>query len=281
MSRARGGAWLLLTPANGWLALFFGLPLLTVVVISFWKVAEYKLVAALGLQNYVALAQPLYVGVLARTFKIALIVTAVSALVGYPVAYFLSLKVKRYRILLLTLIVLPLWTSYLVRTFAWMLVLGSNGVINFFLLKLGSVDQPVRWLLYSEFSVILALVHIYIPFFIVPVYTILEKLDRRLIEASYDLGATPFRTFWTVTFPLSLPGVAIGCLFVFIPAAGAYVTPQLLGGPNVLMLGSIIADQFGLSFNYPFGSALALVLMAGILLGTILILRLGRVKGLK
>ena len=279
--RRRAGTWSLLAPASAWLLLFFGLPLLTVVIVSFWTVVDYKLVADLGLHNYQKLAQPLYLGILGRTFRIALVVTLISALVGYPVAYYLSLKVRRFRLVLLTLIVLPLWTSYLVRTFAWMLVLGSNGVINFFLTRSGLVNQPVRWLLYSEFSVVVALVHIYVPFFIIPVYTVLEKLDRKLVEASRDLGASSFSTFWSVIFPLSLPGVATGCLFVFIPAAGAYVTPELLGGPNVVMIGSVIAQQFGLVFEYPFGSALALALMGGILFAAMLILRLGHVKGLR
>lgn len=281
MNGARRGAWLLLAPANIWLALFFGLPALIVVVISFWRVIDYKLVPGLGLHNYAKLAQPLYLDILGRTFGIAAIVTIFAAVIGYPVAYFLALRIRRYRLLILTLVVLPLWTSYLVRTFAWMLVLGSNGVINYILVNTGLVEGPVRWLLYSKFSVVLALVHIYIPFFILPVYAVLEKLDRRLLEASHDLGASALRTFWTVTFPLSLPGVAIGCLFVFIPAAGAYVTPELLGGPNVVMIGSVIAEQFGQVYEYPFGSALALALMAGILLSMVIILRLGRVKGVR
>ena len=270
-----------MAPANTWLLIFFGLPLLTVVVVSFWSVVDYKLVPGFGLHSYEKLIQPLYLDILGRTFVIAVIVTVLSAFIGYPVAYFLSLRVRRYRLLILTLVVLPLWTSYLVRTFAWMLVLGTNGIINFALVHAGLVDQPLRWLLYSKFAVILALVHIYVPFFIIPVFAVLEKLDRRLIEASRDLGASPAGTFWTVTFPMSLPGVATGCLFVFIPAAGAYVTPELLGGPNVVMVGSVIAQQFGQSYEYPFGSTLALALMAIILLVTVAILRLGRLKGIQ
>jgi spermidine/putrescine transport system permease protein len=281
MSTARGGATGLLAPAGLWFALFFALPLATVLVISFWLVVNYQLVPAFSLGSYLKLAQPLYLGIVGRTFAIAVVVTVLSALIGYPVAYFLARKVLRFRVILITLVVLPLWTSYLVRSFAWMLVLGTNGVLNEFLRGIGAIDEPVRWFLYSEFAVIVALVHIYVPFFILPVFAVLDKLDHRLLEASRDLGASRWTTFWTVTLPLSRPGIATGCLLVFIPAAGAYVTPELVGGPNVIMIGSVIAQQFGLVFEYPFGSALALVLMSGILLGALGLLRIGRVAGVK
>lgn len=281
MNAARGGAAGLLAPAGLWFALFFALPLATVLVISFWVVSNYQLLPALSFASYAKLAQPLYLGIIARTFAIAIVVTVLSALIGYPVAYFLARKARRFRVLLMTLVVLPLWTSYLVRSFAWMLVLGTNGVLNEFLLGIGLIGEPIRWFLYSEFAVIVALVHIYVPFFILPVFAVLDKLDRRLLEASRDLGAGRWTTFWTVTLPLSRPGIATGCLLVFIPAAGAYVTPELLGGPNVIMIGSVIAQQFGLVFEYPFGSALALVLMSGILLGAVGLLRMGRVAGVK
>jgi spermidine/putrescine transport system permease protein len=281
MNTARGGAAGLLAPAGLWFALFFALPLATVLVISFWLVVNYQLVPAFSLGSYLKLAHPLYLGIVGRTFAIAVVVTVLSALIGYPVAYFLARKVLRFRVILITLVVLPLWTSYLVRSFAWMLVLGTNGVLNEFLRGVGVIDEPIRWFLYSEFAVIVALVHIYVPFFILPVFAVLDKLDHRLLEASRDLGASRWTTFWTVTLPLSRPGIATGCLLVFIPAAGAYVTPELVGGPNVIMIGSVIAQQFGLVFEYPFGSALALVLMSGILLGALGLLRLGRVAGVK
>jgi spermidine/putrescine transport system permease protein len=250
-------------------------------VVSFWLVVNYQLTPRFVFDNYVKLAQPLYLSILVRTFVIAGIVTVLSALIGYPVAYYLARRAKRMRVLLFTLIVLPLWTSYLVRTFAWMLVLGSSGVLNWMLQAIGLTHAPIRWFLYSEFAVIIALVHIYLPFFILPVFAVLEKLDHRLLEASADLGAGPWTTFWKLTLPLSRPGIATGCLLVFIPAAGAYVTPELLGGPNVIMVGSVIAQQFGLVFEYPFGSALALALMAGILAAALGLLRFGQVAGVK
>lgn len=281
MRGARGGIFTLLTPATSWFVLFFVLPLVAMAVVSFWLVANYQLAPGFSLRNYVKLAQPLYLSIILRTFIIAAIVTVLSALIGYPVAYYLARRAKRLRVLILTLILLPLWTSYLVRSFAWMLVLGTNGVLNGFLQGIGLTDHPIRWFLYSEFAVVIALVHIYLPYFILPVFAVLEKFDRRLLEASSDLGAGWWTTFWTVTLPISRPGISTGCLLVFIPAAGAYVTPELLGGPNVIMAGSVIAQQFGITFDYPFGSALAFALMTGILVIAIGLLRIGHVPGLK
>ena len=281
MSLARGGARGLLAPATLWVGVFFLLPLATVVVVSFWHVANFRLVPDFAFGSYRKLAQSVYLTIVLRSFAIAALVTMIAALVGYPVAYFLALKARRSRVLILALVVLPLWTSYLVRSFAWMLVLGSNGVLNQFLLATGLISTPIRWFLYSEFAVVISLVHIYLPFFILPVFSVLEKLDPKLIEASRDLGASSWTTFRTVTLPLSRPGISTGCLLVFIPAAGSYVTPELLGGPNVVMIGSVIAQQFGLVFEYPFGSALALSLMVGILLVGLALLRVGQVRGVK
>jgi spermidine/putrescine transport system permease protein len=281
LMRKRNGAVLLLTPATGWFGLFFALPLAAMAVVSFWVVVNYQLVPRLVLDSYAKLAQSLYLSIILRTFLIATTVTVLSALVGYPVAYYLARRAKRLRVLILTLVVLPLWTSYLVRSFAWMLVLGTSGVLNGFLQATGVTAQPIRWFLYSEFAVIIALVHVYLPYFILPVFAVLEKLDHRLVEASEDLGARPWTTFWTVTLPLSRPGIVTGSLLVFIPAAGAYVTPELLGGPNVIMIGSVIAQQFGLVYEYPFGAALALALLAGILAVALGLLRLGQIPGVK
>ncbi len=272
-------AWPFLLPATAWFTLLFLVPLAAITVVSFWSVANYQLVPGFGLAAWRRVFQPTYLIVLLRTLRVAGLVTVVSALVGYPVAYYIARRLTRRRALMLTLVALPLWTSYLVRSFAWLLILGTNGVANFVLMRTGLVATPLRWLLYSEFAVVVALVHVYVPLFVLPVYAVLEKIDPRLVEASRDLGASPARTFWTVLFPLSLRGVATGCLFVFVPAAGSYVTPELLGGTNAVMLGSLIAQQFGDVFQYPFGSALSLSLIIVLLAVSLLVLRLGRVGG--
>ena len=186
---------------------------------------------------------------------------------------------RRYKLTLLLLVILPLWTSYLVRTYAWMLILGTQGVINQALMGLGLVREPITWLLYSDFAVTIALVHIYMPYLILPLYVVLEKIDPSLLEAAWDLGGGRARTFVSVILPLSLPGIASGCLFVFIPAMGAFVTPELLGGTRSIMTGSIIAQQFGVAYEYPFGSALALALMGVIFATAAIALRYGKPRG--
>lgn len=278
--RALGAPLAFLSPPVGWLLFFFLLPMVVMVVFSVWRTIDFKIVPAFTLDNYAALLKPIYASVFTRTLRISLTVTLISALLGYPVAYFLARKVHRFRMVLLMLVILPLWTSYLVRTFAWLLILGTNGVINHGLRAAGLIDQPIAWLLYSDFAVTVALVHIYVPFMILPLYAVLEKLDGRLLEAARDLGASPARAFVSVTVPLSLSGLATGCLFVFIPSMGAFVTPELLGGTRSIMIGSIIAQQFGVAFEYPLGSAMALTLMAIILAIASVVLRYGRPRGM-
>jgi spermidine/putrescine transport system permease protein len=268
-----------LGPPGLWIGALFILPMATMLLLSFWRVVDYNIVAEWTLENYERLFRPLYLGIFWETIKIALLVTVISAIVGYPVAYFLARKTKRFQLILLVLVILPLWTSYLVRTFAWLLILGTNGAINQALQGLGLRDEPVTWLLYSDFAVTLALVHIYVPFFILPLYAVLEKLDPRLFEAAKDLGGGRWRTFLHVTLPLSLPGVATGCLFVFIPAMGAFVTPELLGGARSIMIGSVVAQQFGVDYNYPLGSAMSLAILGVILVFATLFLRAGRPAG--
>ena len=278
-TRQIAAATAFLGPPSLWIGALFILPMATMALLSFWRVVDYNIVADWTLANYERLARPLYLGIFWRTIKIALLVTVICALVGYPVAYFLARKTKRFQLILLVLVILPLWTSYLVRTYAWMLILGTNGAVNQALQGLGLTDTPVSWLLYSDFAVTLALVHIYVPFFILPLYAVLEKLDPRLLEAAKDLGGGRWRTFLHVTLPLSLPGVATGCLFVFIPSMGACVTPELLGGARSIMIGSVVAQQFGVAYDYPLGSAMSLTILAIILVAATLFLRAGRPAG--
>lgn len=268
-----------LLPPAAWIGVFFVLPMATIVMLSFWRVVDYDIVADFTLANYEKLFRPLYLDVFWRTIKVSLLVTAISLVVGYPVAYYLARKTRRFRVTLLVLVILPLWTSYLVRTYAWMLILGTKGAVNQALQAVGLTGEPISWLLYSDFAVTLALVHIYMPYLILPLYSVLEKLDPSLFEAAKDLGGGRWRTFLHVTLPLSLPGVATGCLFVFIPSMGSFVTPELLGGTRSILIGSIVAQQFGVAFEYPLGSAMALAIMGIILLVAVALLRAGRPSG--
>ena len=257
-----------------YLLVFFFVPLALMLVISFWHVDNYHLVPAFTLGNYTeALTAPLNARVLWRTIELSIVVTVVAAAIGYPTAFFVARRVTRFRRVLIVLAVLPLWTSYLIRSFAWIPILSRNGVINQALLALGITDQPVTWLLYSNFAVIVALVGVYLPYMILPCYAVLERLDRRLFEAADDLGASGTQTFWYVLLPLSAPGVAVGSLFVFIMAMGSYVTPALLGGTSGTLIGQRIAVQYLDLSNQPLGSAMSVIIMAIIVVLATLILR--------
>lgn len=274
----RGGAAIrrygLLGIPLAYLLIFFFIPLTLMVAISFWRVSDYHLVPAFTFDNYrEALTAPLNAQVFWRTIELSLLVTIISAALGYPAAFFIARRAKRFQHVLIVLAVLPLWTSYLIRSFAWIPILSRNGVINQTLIGLGIVDQPVSWLLYSRFAVVIALVGVYLPYMILPCYAVLERLDSRLFEAARDLGANGLQTFWYVLLPLSAPGLAVGSLFVFILAMGSYVTPALLGGTDGTLIGQRIAVQFLDLSNQPLGSAMSALIMVIVLGLTTLILR--------
>jgi spermidine/putrescine transport system permease protein len=258
----------------GYLAIFFIAPLVLMIVISFWQARNYHLIPDFSFDNYrEALTAPLNRQVLLHTIWVAVAVTVLAALIGYPSAYFLAQKTRRFRNGLLVLVILPLWTSYLIRTFAWIPILSRNGALNQLLQILHVTDKPVPWFLYSPFAVIIALVGIYLPYLVLPCYAVLEKIDKRVFEAARDLGAGPLQMFWKILLPLSAPGIVVGMLFVFILAAGSYITPALLGGPNGTLIGQRIAVQFVDLGNQPLGSAMSLVLIGLILIISTTVLR--------
>jgi spermidine/putrescine transport system permease protein len=199
-----------------------------------------------------------------KSIRMSLIVSVVSVVAAYPIAYFLALVASKRKYVLLLLILAPFLVSYFLRILAWKVVLGDQGVINTFLYWTGlrAEDDPVQWLLYSQFAVILTLIYVYVPFVALPIFVALESLDRRLLEAAADLGASRWQAFRKVTLPLSLPGVIAGFIFVFIPTIGEYFTPLLVGGVNGTMFGNAIADQFGQSLNWLNGSVLSFFLLA-------------------
>ncbi len=250
-----------------WLLAFAVAPLVLLAVMSFWTSSIFGLSRDATLDNYRVLADdPVYLLVLLQTLRIALTVTVISLLVSYPVAHFLaSLRGPRKSVLLL-LLFLPFWTSYVVRTFVWLPMLGRSGLVNRVLLDLGVVDAPLEWLLYNEGATHIGLVYVYTLFMTLPIYLSLDRMDPRLAEAAGDLGAGPVRTFLRVILPLSMPGVLSGCVMVFLLACGAYVTPQLLGGTSGLMFGNLIAAQFTHTNNWALGAALSVVLIAVVLL---------------
>ena len=258
---------LFLVPALFFLMVYLIIPVCMLVVMSFYRSSLFGVIPDFSFANYLHFAQtPMFPNLLLRSIRMAVTVTAISLLVSYPFAYFLARKTTRFKTALLILVMVPFWTSYLIRTMSWLPILGIKGVVNYSLLSLQIVTNPVEAFLFNEFSVILTLIHIYLPYMVVPIYLSLDRLDGRLLEAAGDLGANPVRAFWHVTVPLSTPGIVGGVLMVFIAAFGAYVTPKLLGGSSGIMFGNVLADQYSGTFNWPFGAVLALIMIGVVLL---------------
>ena len=270
--RPAARAWSLLGPGMLWLVLFFLVPLLIMAAYSLMPRGTYGGVQpGFTLQHYRRFFDPLYLAILQRTLVWSLVCTAVCLLLGYPVAYLVA-RAGRWRAVLLFLVVLPFWTSFLVRTFAMIFLLRDSGLVNTVLLRLGLIDAPLT-LLYTPFAVLLGLVYGFLPFMILPIYASLEKLDPTLLEAAETLGATPLAGFRRITLPLSLPGVVAGCFLVFIPAMGSFLTSDLLGGAKQLMIGNLIQNQFAAARNWPFGSAASFVVTALVLVAVTVYLR--------
>jgi spermidine/putrescine transport system permease protein len=271
-SRPEARAWALLAPGGFWLLVFFLVPILIMLVYSFMPRGIYGGVErGFTLEHYARFFDPLYLQVLQQTFVWSVACTVICLVLGYPVAYVI-VRSGRWRNILLFLVVLPFWTSFLVRTFAMIFLMRDTGLINNWLLKLGIVDQPLT-ILYTPFAVMAGLVYGFLPFMILPIYASLEKLDLSLLEAAEVLGARPRARFRRVTWPLSMPGVVAGCLLVFIPALGSFLTADLLGGAKELMIGNLVQNQFSSARNWPFGSAASFIVMALVLAAVMLYLR--------
>jgi putrescine transport system permease protein len=258
-----------------WLLLFFLIPFAIVLKISLSEAAiaippyapvldwaeDAILTIRLNLGNYLfLLGDPLYAAAYLNSVKIAAIGTLLCLLLGYPMAYGIARADARWRGPLLMLIILPFWTSFLIRVYAWIGILKENGLLNNFLLWLGVIDQPLR-IINTDIAVYIGIVYSYLPFMILPLYATLEKLDLTLLEAAADLGARPFKAFLTITLPLSVPGIVAGSLLVFIPAVGEFVIPALLGGPDTLMIGFVLWNEFFSNRDWPIASAVAIALL--------------------
>jgi putrescine transport system permease protein len=215
----------------------------------------------------------LYVDTYINSVQIAGLSTLICLLIGYPIAYAIVRAPQTTKNILLLMIILPFWTSFLLRVYAWMGLLADQGSINDLLIYLGFIDEPIR-LLYTQFAVYIGIVYTYLPFMILPLYANMEKLDLTLLEAASDLGAKPFTTFLTVTLPLTIPGIIAGSLLVFIPATGEYVIPDLLGGGNVLMIGRVLYNEFAANFDWPVASAVAIALLLVLVLPMMLYQRI-------
>lgn len=252
----------LLTPTLLIMAFGICIPFAILIAMSFWTQQGFDFDMTLTLANYsTAFEQPIYEALMLRSLAISGTCTIATVLLSYPMAYYVAFHVHQHKMIWIILITLPFWTSYLLRVFAWKIILGYNGVINSGLKGLGLIDQPLEFLLYSQSAVMITLAHAWAAFAILPMYVSLEKIDRTLLEAATDLGDGPVARFLRVTLPLSLPGIIAATLIMFIPTVGDYITPALLGGPDGVMIGNLIQAQFGKVNNWPMGAALAIAMM--------------------
>lgn len=268
------GRTLAVVPPFVWLSLFLLVPFLLVLKISFAELefgippytalAEFKDEAvqfSLHLRGYILLfTDSLYVATYLNSLKMAAITTACCALIGYPIAYYIARSSPSVRNLLLLAVILPFWTSLLLRVYAWVGILRNDGLLNKLLMGLGVISSPLE-IYRTDLAVYIGLVYAYLPFFILPLYANLVRLDLRLLEAAYDLGARPWRTFWHVTLPLSRPGVIAGAMLVFIPSVGEYVIPEMLGGADTLMMGRVMWNEFFNNADWPMASAVTCIMV--------------------
>lgn len=255
------GVLKMISPIVVWMLAFFIVPIFFIVLISFFTRGQYgEIQYSLTLNNYARLISPLYIKILGQSLIIAVATTILCLIFGYPFAYFIAKSSKKYRIFLLLLVIIPFWTNSLVRTYAWIILLRSEGIINSYLIKFNIIKEPLT-LLYNNTSVLIGMVYMMFPFMVLPLYASIEKLDLSLLEAASDLGANSIKSFLKVTLPLTMPGIAAGCLLVFVPTLGYFFIPDLMGGSKIMLISNLIKNQFLTARDWPFGSAASMVLM--------------------
>ncbi|CAM5795869.1 ABC transporter permease [Brevibacillus borstelensis] len=258
--RDYGKTWTI-GPILIWMSALFLLPLILILGVSFFTRSSFGgIELPLTVENYVRFFDPLYFKILWISCVLAFFTTAICLVLGYPFAYIVARSPINYRNILMLLIIVPFWTNSLIRTYAWIVLLRTEGVINTILMQLGIISQPLP-LLYNETAVLIGLVYTMLPFMVLPLYASIEKLDKSLLEASSDLGAKPVHTFWKVTLPLTAPGIMAGSLLVFIPSLGLFFIPDLMGGSKTVLIGNLIKNQFLTARDWPFGSASSIILM--------------------
>ncbi|HIK53700.1 MAG TPA: ABC transporter permease [Synechococcales cyanobacterium M55_K2018_004] len=280
-SQPRLGLYASLLPPLIWTTLLYFVPLAILISFSVWRLEEFDIVKEFSLTNFKTIVtNPAYRTIILRTVGTALGVTFIDIAVALPLGFFIAKYGGRWRSLLTLLVILPLWSSYLVRVFAWKIILGYNGVLNTLLIELGILHEPSSAFLYNQFSTMLTFVHVWLPFMVLPVITAFERLPNDLWEASADLNAPPWTTFRRVILPLVTPGILAGSINVFSLTMGDFITPSLVGSPKGIMLGNVISSQFGVSYNWPLGAAFSLVVMLIVFAGLAIALKQGALDSL-
>ncbi|MCW2881140.1 MAG: ABC-type transporter, integral rane subunit [Sphaerisporangium sp.] len=264
-SRALGSAaarLVFLGPGLGYLIVFLIVPLALVLSYTIFKRGRFGgVVYEATADNFGRLFDPLYLDIVISSVRTAALTTLIALLIGYPTAYVIALLPRRWKTIALIAIVMPFWTNFLIRVYAWIILLSGPGLVNNALTGIGLIDKPIQ-LLYNEGTIVTGLLYSYLPLMILPLYAAIERLDPQLREASANLGARPARTLLSVTLPLTVPGILTGCVFVFVPCLGNFVVPEILGGGRSIMAGNLIRDQFLKARDWPFGSTLALAVVA-------------------
>lgn len=267
-ARTRRANTLLALPSGFWLLAFFVVPLLVMALHSVWHVESFQIIRGFTLENYLqALTEPVYRQALTGSFIVGVSTAAVCVAIALPLAWAVRFHTSKYRDLLLLLIVVASVGSYLARIYSWRSILGSSGVINYFLVSLGVTDAPLDFLIFNRFAVVIALVNLFLPFAFLPIYASLLSVEPAVLEASRVLGAGPIKSFWKVGLPLSSTGLVISFIYVLIFATADFAAPAFLGGPEGIVTSQVIAQQFGVAFNWPLGAALAVLYM--VILGAI------------
>ncbi len=275
------GLYATLLPPLLWMTLLYFVPIVLLMSYSVWRLEAFDIVKDFSFVNFRTIFTNIaYRTVILRTLATALGVTVIDILIALPLGYWIGRYGGRYRALLTLLVILPLWSSYLVRVFAWKIILGYNGVLNSALMAVGILQEPSQVFLYNQFSTILTFVHVWLPFMILPVITAFERLPQDLLEVSADLNAPPWTTFRRVVLPLVTPGILAGSINVFSLTMGDFITPSLVGSANGILLGNVISSQFGVSYNWPLGAAFALVVMLIVFAGLAMVLRQGALDSL-
>ncbi|MCA9858779.1 MAG: ABC transporter permease [Thermomicrobiales bacterium] len=257
------GRALALGPVAAWYIVFFLIPLALMLRYSFAFTEQSRIQFVWTLDNYRQVFEDsIYLRLLVKSLRLSLTVTGITLLIGYPAAWAIARMPDRHKPKLLALLIVPWWASYIVRIFGMRMGFGNTGIINSTLKWLGLTDKPLEFFQYNFTAVALTEANLYLPLMIIPIYMSVERMDMRIVQAASSLGSGPIRTFFRVILPLSLPGVLTGCIFVFLPVTGTFIVPSLVGGPNDIVYGNLIASQFGESYNWPLGSALAIALLA-------------------
>lgn len=262
----KSGAAKLLIPVLLWMFIFFLVPLILVIIVSFMTRGQYgDIQYKFTLNNYNRLINPMYFKILWDSLIISMLTTIACLVMGYPFAYIIAGMPKKYRGIMMLLIILPFWTNSLVRTYAWIILLRTEGIINTYLMYFGIIHEPLK-LLYNTGSVLIGMLYIMFPFMVLPIYTSVEKLDRTLLEAASDLYASPIKVFLKVTLPLTKSGIAAGTLLVFVPTLGLFFIPDLMGGSKIILISNLIKNQFLTARDWPFGTAISVVLIVAMLI---------------